>query len=151
MIKQLYTLIILISILSCKEKNPYKKSYDIRSDIRFGKKFFSICISEDGTAYAIKGVGSHYLEPLKVESSDTSKIFKLDSIEVFLKNLDHMKDNPIIKPFRLDSPRGEVYYKQKKVYDDYKWDDFFWNLFNPIMRQIPAEFNPFRGDTHPFG
>lgn len=149
--KLLYALFFFATILSCKERNVDEKPYNVRSDIRFGSKFFSIYVSEDGAAYVIKGRGSHYTEPLKVESSDTSNVFKLDSVKLFFENLNHIKDNPIIGANRLDAPRVEIYYDQKKVYDAYKWDEKFWNLFKPIMEQIPSGFNPFRADEKPFG
>ena len=149
--KLLYTLLFFATILSCKESGVDEKSYNVRSDIRFGSKFFSICINEDGAAYVIKGTGSHYTESLKVESSDTSNIFKLDSVKLFFERLNNIKDNPIIGANRLDAPRVEIYYNQKKVYDAYKWDEIFWNLFKPIMEQIPSGFNPFRADEKPFG
>ena len=72
--------------------------------------FFSLFVSEGGTAYVIKGRGSHYAEPLKVESSDTSNVFKLDSVKVFFENLNRIKDIPIIGATRPDAPRVEIYY-----------------------------------------
>jgi hypothetical protein len=144
-------LLFFATILSCKERSPDDKSYNARSDIRFGSRFFSIYISEGGTAYVIKGKGSSYTEPLKIESSDTSNIFKLDSVKLFFEKLNRIKDNPIIGANRLDAPRVEIYYNQKKVYDAYKWDENFWDIFKPIMEQIPSGFNPFRSNEKPFG
>ena len=52
---------------------------------------FSIFMDEDGTAYIIKGIGSHYTEALQIESADTSAVFRLDSSKIYLKLLDSVK------------------------------------------------------------
>ncbi|MGK2862486.1 MAG: hypothetical protein ACSLE0_11160 [Chitinophagaceae bacterium] len=147
----LYTLFFFATILSCKERYHNNRSYCVRTDIRFGSRFCSIFINEDGTAYAIKGRGSHYTEPLKIISSDTSNIFKLDSIKLYLENLNKIKDEPVIGGYRNDAHRAEIYCNQKKVYDAYNWDEEFWKLIKPIMEQIPKGFNPFRDESeNPF-
>jgi hypothetical protein len=147
----LYALFFVTTIHSCKEKSPNDQSFNVRSDIRFGGRFFSIFIKENGTAYAIKGSSTFYTEPLKVLSSDTSNIFKLDSVELFFEKLNRIKNNPMIGAIHLDAPRVELYYNQKKVYDTFRWDEIFWDLFKPIMKQIPSGYNPFNADEKPFG
>ena len=149
--KLIYAILLLIMFFSCKEeKTNNEHLYIVRSDIRFGSRFYSINISEDGTAYAVKGSGSNYTESLNILSSDTSNAFKLDSAKSFFEKLNRIKDNPIIEASQFDAPRVEIYYDQKKVYDTYKWDEKFWDLFKPIMEQIPSGFNPFRADEKPF-
>lgn len=143
-------IVLFFAFTSCRLQPSDKKPFDARSDVRLGSKFFSICINKDGTAYVIKGTSSNYTEALKIESSDTSNIFRLDSAEVFFKRLEQIKSHPIIEAERLDAPRVEIYYSDKKVYDAYNWDETFWGLFRPIMSQIPKGFNPFRMDDTPF-
>lgn len=149
--KLLYAFFFFIIIQSCKEKSNSDHSYDVRSDIRFGTWFFSVFVKEDGTAFVIKGTGTPYTDPLTVLSSDTSNIFRLDSVGLFFEKLNQIRDNPIIGAKRLDAPRVEIYYDQKKVYDAYRWDETFWDLFKPIMEQIPSGYNPFRTNEKPFG
>jgi hypothetical protein len=136
---------------SCTEKNADKESYNVRADVRFGTKFYSIFLNEQGKAYAIKGVGSDYTDTFNVKSSDTSRVFKLDSTKIFLMNLDKIKSHPIIEGVsQPDAPRVEIYFDQQKIYDVYKWDGTFWGLFRPIMEQIPKGYNPFRISENPF-
>lgn len=150
MLKLLHSLIFFTLLSSCKEGSVRSDRYDVRSDIRLGSKFYSLYTSKDGKAYAVKGTGSYYTEPLKVKTSDTSEVFKIDSANVFYHHLNRIKESPIIGANRLDAPRVEIYYNEKKIYDAYKWDETFWDLFKPIMRQIPKGFNPFRADDQPF-
>lgn len=143
-------LLLFLSFAACRSQPSKEKLFDARSDIRFGSKFFSICVNKDGTAYVVKGKGSNYTEALKVESSDTSGVFRLDSAKVFFERLEQIKRRPIIGAKRLDAPRVEIYYSNEKVYDAYEWDETFWDLFRPIMLQIPKGFSPFRMDDAPF-
>jgi hypothetical protein len=145
-----YLLFFGIIFIGCKEKKNEKNLYSVRTDIRLGSKFYSIYFNEIGDAYAIKGNCSYYTEPLKVESSDTSSLFKLDSVKPFFVKLDAIKINPIIGGNREGAPRVEIYYGNKKIYDACKWDEPFWDLFRPIMEQIPKGFNPFLSDDKPF-
>jgi hypothetical protein len=135
---------------ACKEKDKDEKLYNVQTDIRLGSKFYSIYLNEEGKAYVIKGNGSYYTDTLKILSADTSNVFKLDSIKLFFENLNRIKANPIIGPNRVDAPRVEIYYDNQKIYDDYKWDEVLWDLFKPIMEQIPQGFNPFRVSDNPF-
>jgi len=149
-IRLLYTIFCLGILLSCKQRKGEENQYDVRSDIRFGSKFYSLHLSESGKAYVVKGVGSPHTEELKVVSSDTSNVFNLDSAKVFYNYLNNMKENPIIGTNRLGAPRVEIYYNKKKIYDAYKWDETFWDLFRPLMLQIPKGFNPFLAEDQPF-
>jgi hypothetical protein len=150
MIQSLYIFCSFFLLFSCKEKDSDIKPYNVQADIRLGNKFYSIYLNDDGEGYVIKGDGSYYTDTLKVQSSDTSNVFKIDSVKVFFENLNRIKAHPIIGVNRVDAPRVEIYYDHQKVYDAYKWDATFWNLFRPIMYQIPKGFNPFRADDKPF-
>lgn len=144
-------LFFIVSFVGCKEKVDKKSLFNVQADIRLGSKFYSIYFNELGNAYVVKGDGTYYTEPLKVESSDTSKTFKLDSAKRFFEILNEVKANPVKKGNRVGSAqRGEVYYNHQKIYDSYAWDETFWGLFAPIMEQIPKGYNPFRTDDKPF-
>lgn len=143
-------ILLLLVFASCRSQPSGEKLFDARSDIRLGSKFYSIYLKKDGTAYVVKGIGSDYTEALKIESSDTSSVFRLDSAKVFFKRLERIESHPIVEEKRLDAPRVEIYYKDKKIYDAYSWDETFWDMFSPIMSQIPKSFSPFRLDDAPF-
>lgn len=147
-----YILVFLLTFASCKERiNDNEQSYNVRSDIRLGTKFYSIFLNEEGNGYVIRGKGSYYTDTLRIESSDTSNVFKFDSAKIFFETLDKIKINPIVKANRTGTAqRTEVYYDNQKVYDSYAWDETFWDLFKPIMEQIPRGFNPFRANDKPF-
>ena len=150
--QSVYILFFFLAFTPCKEKNNNnQKPYDVRSDIRLGNKFYSIFLNESGEGYVIKGKGSYYTDTLKIESSDTSNVFKFDSAKEFFEVLNRIKTNPIFKNNRAGTaPRAEIYYNQQKVYDAYTWDETFWDLFRPIIEQIPKGFNPFLTDDKPF-
>lgn len=150
MTQPLYILCFFLLFFSCKGKGNDIKSYNFQADIRLGNKFYSIYLNEDGEGYVIKGSGSYYTDTLKIKSSDTSNVFKIDSVKVFFENLNKIKAHPIVGVNRVDAPRVEIYYNHQKVYDAYKWDETFWKLFRPIMEQIPRGFNPFRANDKPF-
>lgn len=150
MIKSLYILSVILVFVSCKAQTPKEKTYAARNDIRFGKRFFSIFINEDGTAYVIKGIGSNYMDSLKIESSDTSEVFKLDSSNVYFEQLKKIKNDSIMDPSIPGGPRTEIYYHQQKVYDSYYGGEKFWDMFRPIMEQLPKGFSPFRVNEKPF-
>jgi hypothetical protein len=148
---RLFGIIVLFLVInSCKQSVNYQGEYDVKADIRFGSKFYSIYLSPKGIGYVIKGRGSRYSKPLEIASSDTSQIFKLDSIGLSYKALDKLRIKPTIDSSFQDSPRAEIYYNNKKIYDTYRWDTEFWNVFRPIMEQIPRGFNPFRTSENPF-
>ena len=150
MIKALYIVYTYLLLLSCKEKDDNIKPCNVRADIRLGNKFYSICLNQDGEGYIIKGNASYYTDTLKIESSDTSKVFKIDSVNVFFENLNKMKAHPVFGESRLDAPRAEIYYNRQKVYDGYRWDELFWDLFRPVMEQLPKGYSPFRMNDKPF-
>jgi transglutaminase-like putative cysteine protease len=128
------------------------KHYNVRVDVRFGSKFYSVIINNDGNAYAIKGRGSNYIENFKIITSDTSRLFKLAHIDVFYRNLNKIRTKPFITSSSVtDSPRAEIYYSGKKIYDANEEGTIFWDTFRPIMQQLPKEYNPFLLDGHPFG
>lgn len=144
----IFTIGIFVSCTDGDGKNELL--YNVRTDFRQGSRFYSICISESGKAYAIKGDGSFYTEPLKILKSDTSENFKLDSAKQFYESLDKIRKEPITGSNYMGAPRVEVYYDGKKFYDTYRWNEAFWDLFRPIMHQIPNGFNPFLPTEKPF-
>jgi hypothetical protein len=151
MSKLLYIAFFIYPFCSCNEKKTGdKEPYNVHADIRLGIKFYSIYMNKEGRAYVIKGIDSNYTDTLKVESSDTSNVFKLDSAKAFFDNLNKIKAHPIIGANRGDAPRVEIYYDHQKVYDAYRWNETFWDLFKPIMEQIPKGYNPFRANDNPF-
>ena len=107
-------------------------------------------MNESGDAYALKGKGSNYMESFKVISSDTSAEFKFDSGKVFIEKLRVIRKKPIINTGNYDAPRVEIYYAGELIYDTGNWDNQFWDLFRPLMRQIPSEYNPFIVSNNPF-
>jgi len=150
LIKLFYVLPCLVLLFACQQRNSPEKVYDVEADIRRGYKFYSIHLNEDGEGYIIKGNCSYYQEPFKISSSDTSPVFKLDSSVVFFQNLNRIKNHPIFGLSRTDAARTEIYYNYQKVYDSYSWDETFWDLFRPIMEQLPKGFDPFRESDRPF-
>jgi hypothetical protein len=151
MSSSLWLLFSTLVFVSCTEQNRQKEVFAARNDIRFGKRFFSIVIKEDGTAYVIKGIGSSYLDPLEVESADTSAVFTVDSSSIYFRHIRKLEENPSLKSNVSGGARAEIYYKKKKVYDSYHWDGTFWEMFRPIMNQLPKGFSPFRVNEKPFG
>lgn len=128
----------------CKQEEKKDPHNNVRVDIRWGSKFCSLLIAESGDAYAIKGTEVRQDSLLAVISSDTSKSFKLDSVKVFFENLDAIRINPVIMDDRSsDSPTAQIYFNDIKIYNARRWDSRFWDVFRPIMEQIPEKFNPF--------
>jgi hypothetical protein len=126
--------------------------YNIRVDIRFGYKFYSIFIDNNSRAYVIRGNGSGYLENFKIITSDTSHRFKLSHINLFYRDVDKLKAKPrIMNSSVTDSPRVEIYYEGKKIYDGQESGTMFWEMFKPVMLQLPKGYNPLLLDDHPFG
>ena len=145
--------IILLSVLiivSCGEKKDLSKAYDIQFNVRYGTRFYSIFANEDGMAVAIKGKGSYHTDPFKIDVSDTSQIFRIDSIKLFLKAIDTFKTKPVVGKEKPHSPRVEIFNHQTKIYDAYNWNENFWDLFRPIMKQIPSGFNQFLASDNPW-
>ncbi len=150
--KRIYQLVIFILLIAaCKERVEVEKQYEVRVDVRMGTNFYSIFIKKDGRAIAIKGLGSPHYEPFRIQSSATSSSFKLDSVNKFFESLNKIKADPISNiDNNSDFPRVEIYYDKNRIYDVNKWNELFWELFNPIMRQIPKGYNPFRVRDNPF-
>ena len=138
-------------LIGCTENKGNQNPHKVRSDVRFGSKFYSLCVNEAGESYAIRGTCSDYAQPFVITSSDSSGPFTLDSVRGFFKRVENLKEKPIINTRNTDAPRIEIYYDEKKVYDTRRWDDTFWDIFRPIITQIPRGFNPFILDDKPFG
>lgn len=153
-VKNLMKIFLLLSFaifMSCKGKQARADMlYNVRADFRMGSKFYSIWMNENGKAYAIKGEGSFYTEPLKILTSDTSEVFRMDSVGQFYKNLETVRKKPITGSNYMGAPRVEIYYDGQQIYDSYRWNEAFWDLFRPIMHQIPKKFNPFLTNDKPF-
>ena len=137
-------------IISCTGHGDLPGEHFVRIDVRFGSRFYSVCIPENGKAFGIKGQSSDYMAPFKINNSDTSKGFELDSVQQFFHRMNSLLKNPLVIDHNSDAPRVEIYYDQKKIYDGHKWDEGFWDLVRPIAGQIPKEFNPFLLDPSPF-
>jgi len=143
--------VICLLIESCKQNYRPQHFFNVRTDIRFGEKFFSICLNDEGKAYVIRGRGSNYIEPFIVKDSDTSEIIKSDSLKKLYNKVVESSATPNIDSANTtDAPRVEVYYKNKKIYDIYRWDERVWTLFRPITSVLPYKFNPFKKDEQPF-
>ena len=147
MIKYLSVLSFLLISISCKQNLSSQKAYTFKTNIRLGNHYYSIYFNREGEGYVVKGKASYYTEPLKIESSDSSEVFKIDSARVLFDKLDKLKEKPIHGITRLGTARAEIYYNGKQIYDAYVWDETFWSIFRPIMEQFPKEFNPFLLDN----
>ncbi|MBO9204662.1 MULTISPECIES: hypothetical protein [Niastella] len=148
--RKLFYVLPVLFFFACKDQANKEKLYNVRCDVRLFTRFFSIYINTNGNAYVIKGIGSDYADSLVVQSADTSQVFTLDSAKVFFAALDKLIAQPVFKPNGSvgTAQRGEVYYKQVKVFDDYAFDPDFWDLFRPIMGQVPKAYNPFVVDNY---
>ena len=150
MSKYLLALVLLLTYLSCKQGASPKKINSFQADIRLGHKYYSIHINREGEGYITKGNGTYYTEPLQIKTSNYSKIFKIDSANLLFINLNKLKHYPVTGAKREGMPRIEIYYEKNKIYDAYAWDETFWNIFRPIMEQLPKGFNPFLVSDNPF-
>ncbi len=143
-------LLAFLALISCRHQNNLFKNYDVRFNIRYGAKFYSVFADENGKAVAIKGASSYHTDSFKIQTSDTSELFRIDSIKSFLRVIDSFKTKPVVGTEMLHSPRVEIFYDERKVYDSYNWNEKFWDLFRPIMKQIPHGFNPFIVNESPW-
>ena len=145
------SLAILLSVLffSCNYKTS-SDSYDIRADFRYAGKYYSIFCIATGSFQIVKGNGNSQNAILVSETVDSSSVFRHDSVTVFYKKIKELVDSPLIDLEVMDRPRVEIYFQGKKVYDRYRWDSTFWNLFNPIIDHLPPKFNPFSARDRPF-
>ena len=148
----LFLLPAFLLLFACRNKLKTQNSYQVRMDVRFGSKFFSIYVNDKGETFVVKGKGSNYTGRFtNTVTSDTSKVFKSDSLRVFFDKVKKMEAHPVIIESNVtDAARIEIYYKSKKVYDYYGFDSTFMSLFRDNMGQLPKGFNPFRADDHPF-
>lgn len=145
-----------IILVSCKSKPDnrnvsHNKLPNIQIDFRFGNKFYSLHLDEKGNAYVDKGESSYYTEPFQVLSYSRSETFKVDSIDNLVGALSSIKDPVMGKAPMGTTPRVEMYYRKRKVYDAYRWNDTMWGFFFPVIGQLPKGFNPFRLDEQPYG
>jgi len=147
----LYIILVCITVLISGCKTTNKEPCTIKIDFRFGYKFFSVRINEEGRTYVIKGKGSFFTYPMKIVKADTSRIFTLDSIKSLNRNISKLKQKPVLSTHvNTDSPRAEVYYLNQKIMDNSQISSEFIDLIKPIITQLPKGFNPFLGDEDPF-
>jgi hypothetical protein len=137
-------------IIGCGTSDASTEPYPARTDVRFGNKFYSVFVNEQGDAYVIRGIGTNYTEVLKIEKADTSNRVKLDSAKVFFDRLKEIQTSPVYDTSSPDAPRVEIYCNNHKIYDSYIWSNEFLNLFRPVMMQLPNGFNPFLISERPF-
>ncbi|NSL85334.1 hypothetical protein ECE50_000725 [Chitinophaga sp. Mgbs1] len=141
---------LLQGIISYGTAKITQSEYDVHTDVRLGQRFYSIFLHKDGFGYVVKGIGSYYTEPLRIDSSVSSNIFRVDSIKGLIHILSKLNIDSTIKRPMGTIPRVEIYYKNKKVYDAYRWDQSVWNGLRPIISQLPHGFNPFLVNDNPF-
>lgn len=149
-----YILTAVVIFLSQDQCYAQKNTGDtVKIDFRFGDRYMSIYINNRAGAYVVKGKGSVFTEPFKqVFSADTSKIFRWRYITSFYTRIKKLYNKPWSAPDNTgDSERVEIYYRGKKIYNDYGLSEQFWNMFRPMMLHLPHKFNPFALDEHPFG
>jgi len=144
----IWTMIALTLCISCKDRSVNAIGFASKTDIRSANKYVSIYIDRDGRCQVIKGNGSSYFQELRALSADSSEIFIIDSPGIFFRTLDTMSKRPFTDSTRTDSPRIEIYYEGKKIYDAFKSNEDFWSLFRSVMTKLPEGYNPFRaGDS----
>lgn len=146
-----YTALFCLLLMACKanaQQNTHTAQasniYQVRANFWRGNKFYSLFISKQGAAYAIKGVGAFDTTATAIKQQDTSKIFILTRAREFFTMLEAFKKTPKVRRVSTSSmPEARVYYNQKNVYETNVADGTFWKLFKPIMEQVPEKFNPF--------
>jgi hypothetical protein len=145
--------LILCALFSCACTQHFheKNAHNVRADFRFGSRFYSLVSSATGESYAIKGMSTDYNEPFTILSSDTSGPFKLDSVDVFYEKLNEIRSKNLRIDHHSDAPRVEIYFDRTKIYDSHNWNETFWDIFRPVMMQIPKNYNPFLVANKPFG
>jgi len=151
--KYFYINILLLSIFhfwACVGHANKMHEYKTRVDFRFGNRFYSFCSKESGDSYVIKGKSSEYNDSFVIFSADTSRIFRIDPSKVYFGKLTVLSKKPLVVDHHSDAPRVEIYYDGKKIYDSHRWDEEFWDIFRPVMSQLPKGFNPFLIDENPF-
>jgi len=146
----LLVLTALLTLNAAGQTSPVH--YNVKADIRFGYRFYSIHISPQGSAYVLRGKGSVSTEPFsRIMQSDTSRTFRWLYVKRFYAQLRRLRAKPYIEPgTTADAPRTEIYLDDKKVYDGYGGDERYWDMFRPMAAQLPGKFNPFALDDHPF-
>ena len=142
---------LAIALYACSSQSSKDRQHGMRADFRFGQAFYSLCSNNSGEAFVIKGKSSGYESPFMALSSDTSATFHLDSVKLLFERLDRLKSKQMIIDHNMDAPRVEIYYDSLKIYDAHRWDEAFWEIFRPVIRQLPKGFNPFLIDENPFG
>ncbi|RVU01319.1 hypothetical protein EOD41_04970 [Mucilaginibacter limnophilus] len=120
-------------------------AYNIKTDIRFGRTFYSIYLNNTGYGYVVKGQGSPYTELfLRIDTAEMSKAFKIDSLYAVFQGLQALKRKPQLQTANTtDSAHVEIYYDGRKIYDDYTMSVKFWIVFRPMLTDLPEGFNPF--------
>ena len=128
---------------ACSSRPKATMIHHLRADFRFGGAFYSLCANEKGEAVAIKGRGTDYGSDFKVLAADTSAPFQLTTAALLFHQLDSIRRRSMVKYRNMDAPRVEIYYDDKKIYDQQSWDGGFWDIFRPLIAQFPERYNPF--------
>jgi len=146
--------IVLFCILlsECNQQTKQNKTcYSTRTEVTWSDRFCTLYIDEDGRAQVIKG---HYtdLYLMSLTITDTSKVFKLDSVKQFYKTLQVLASKHYIDATSADSPTFRIYRNGALLYCDYGIRAEFWDVFRPILVEIPNGYNPFIQEPgNPFG
>ncbi|MCQ6959687.1 hypothetical protein [Mucilaginibacter aquariorum] len=126
-------------------------SYNVRADLRFGNSFYSMLANEKGQACILKGTSSHAMDIFKIEHSDTSKIFRLDSVAAFYNAIYKIKAKPKIHHHvNTDTARVEIYFDGIKIYDGPMTGEEFWDVFRPTFGQLPNGYCFYCTNDKPF-
>jgi hypothetical protein len=88
-------LIFSLFSLACTQPLSKENGHTVRTDFRFGSRYYSLCSNEAGKSYAIRGFCSDYDQPFNVLSSDTSAFFILDSAKVFFEKLNKIRSGSL--------------------------------------------------------
>lgn len=139
---RLITLLFWVLLLGCGQTKQNTTSYSTRTEITWFNTFCTLYTDEDGRAQVIKGHHKElYLIPVTI--SDTSKVFRLDSVKQFYKALQLLTSKHYFNTTSGDSPTFRVYRNGILLYCGYASGTDFWDVFRPIMLQIPDRYNPF--------
>lgn len=144
------TLLLIILLMSCNNKNTSISSEDYDYKIYYRNGFYvsGIFINYNGNSYAFKQKTNYYQDSLILESINEKKEFSIVSKEAlsFLKErMDFYKENKkITSGGTVGGARFEVFYKNEKIIDTYKITPDMWQFILKIAPDIPKAYNPFQ-------
>lgn len=145
-----YLAIFALSITSCSRKN--KVSDIVTATLKANNRFFSVFIDSRGELWVEKGNIKEIGPPSSsVSSREISRKVKIDSIDVFFKQIKKLKARPIKGATNIkDSPKTLVTYNGEIIYDAYYQNQEFWDAFRFLLGKFPKGFDPFDNDTNGF-